>query len=68
MTTLLDMANKAKEGDIDAKKILIYGPPDGGKTHLGGTIAKVPSIKKVYWFDLEGGAETLRLFTRRLCG
>lgn len=60
MTTLLELRNKAKAGEsVDAKKILIYGAPDTGKTHVAATIAKIDSIKQVYWFDLEGGAETL---------
>ncbi len=58
--SLLDIANRVKNGEQpDAKKILIYGAPDSGKTHLAGTIAKEKSISKVIWFDLEGGAETL---------
>lgn len=39
--------------------ILVYGPPKGGKTRLVGTAAKLPEIKRVFWFDLENGAETL---------
>lgn len=39
--------------------ILIYGPPKGGKTKLVGTAAKIPQIKKIAWFDLENGSETL---------
>lgn len=39
--------------------ILIYGPPKSGKTKLVGTAAQIPEIKRVFWFDLENGAETL---------
>ena len=39
--------------------ILIYGDPKTGKTELAGTVAKVPWIKNVYWFDLENGSDTL---------
>ncbi len=59
MDNLLDKLNHVRAGNPKAKKIMIYGEPDTGKTHLAGTIAKVPSIEKVYWFDLEGGIETL---------
>ena len=39
--------------------ILLYGPPKTGKTQLVGTAAKIPSIKRIFWFDGENGAETL---------
>lgn len=39
--------------------ILIYGPPKSGKTEFVGTSAKIPELKKIYWFDLENGSETL---------
>jgi hypothetical protein len=39
--------------------VLIYGPPKTGKTRLAGTAAKIPEIRKIYWFDGENGAETL---------
>lgn len=39
--------------------ILIYGPPKTGKTKLVGTAAKIPEIKRIFWFDLENGVETL---------
>lgn len=39
--------------------IMIYGPPKTGKTRLVGTVAKIPEVKRVFWFDLENGAETL---------
>lgn len=39
--------------------ILIYGPPKSGKTRLVATAAKIPEIRRIYWFDLENGVETL---------
>lgn len=39
--------------------ILIYGPAKTGKTRLVGTAAKIPSLKRIFWVDLENGAETL---------
>lgn len=39
--------------------ILIYSQPKMGKTRLIGTAAKIPEVKKIYWFDNENGMETL---------
>lgn len=39
--------------------MLIYGEPKTGKTKLMATIAKVPWIKRVFWFDIENGSDTL---------
>ena len=39
--------------------ICVYGDAKTGKTELAGTIAKVPWVTKVHWFDLENGSETL---------
>ena len=39
--------------------ILLYGPPKTGKTRLAGTAAKIREFRKIYWFDLENGSETL---------
>lgn len=39
--------------------ILLYGPPKTGKTRLVGTAAKIPEIERIFWIDLENGAETL---------
>lgn len=44
--------------------LLIYGPPKSGKTALAATIAKVPYIRNVYYFDIENGRETLITMTR----
>lgn len=39
--------------------LLIYGHSTTGKTKLAATIAKVPWVKRVVWFDFENGADTL---------
>lgn len=39
--------------------ILLYGPPKGGKTRLVGTAARIPEIKRIFWFDMENGVQTL---------
>lgn len=39
--------------------ILLYGQPKTGKTKLVGTAAQLPEIQRIFWFDLENGAETL---------
>jgi hypothetical protein len=39
--------------------VLVYGPPKSGKTRLVGTAAKIPEIKRIFWFDIENGVETL---------
>lgn len=55
---LADLA-KASSSLQTNHSILIYGPPKSGKTELAGTAAKIPAIKRVFFFDLENGAETL---------
>ena len=44
---------------VDLKRVLIYGQPKSGKTFLAATVAQVPTIKRIYWFDLENGSSTL---------
>lgn len=39
--------------------ILIYSQPKMGKTRLAGTAARIPELNKIYWIDIENGAETL---------
>lgn len=58
--SLLDMSRNIKSGEeIIASKIMVYGPPGTGKTRLLATLARVPEIKTIYWFDLENGIETI---------
>lgn len=56
---LLQLAKAVKETERKNHSILIYGPPKTGKTRLVGTAAKIPELKRIFWFDLENGAETL---------
>lgn len=44
--------------------ICLYGDPKTGKSRLAATIAKVPWIKKVHYFDIENGRETLVTMVR----
>lgn len=55
---LAELAKKAT-ARIPNHSILIYGQPKTGKTRLVGTAAKLPEIERIFWFDLENGAETL---------
>lgn len=45
--------------------ILIYGMPKVGKTELTATVAKIPSVKRIFWFDLENGWDTIADMYRR---
>jgi hypothetical protein len=56
---LLNKLAKATEQKRPNHSILIYGPPKTGKTRLVGTAAAIPEVKRIYWFDLENGVETL---------
>jgi GTPase SAR1 family protein len=47
------------EEEVLPAKIMVFGPPGSGKTYLLATIAKVPSVRQVYWFDFENGIETV---------
>ncbi len=38
---------------------LVYGDPKSGKTRLLATLAKVPEVRSIWWFDTENGSETL---------
>lgn len=49
----------AKQQAARKQSLLIYGPPKVGKTELAGTIVKLPTAERIFWFDLENGADTL---------
>lgn len=56
-------------GQVSGKKrthsFLLYGPPKVGKTELAGTLAKIPDVRSIWWFDLENGSDTLVDMIRR---
>lgn len=39
--------------------ILIFSRPKLGKTRLAGTAARIKEIRRIFWFDLENGSQTL---------
>lgn len=59
--SLADIAQSRKTEAIhkEGAAILIWGEPRTGKTIFAGTITQVPYIKRVFWFDLEKGIESL---------
>jgi hypothetical protein len=57
---LTDAAMATNKLIRDNHSILIYGPPKSGKTRLVATAAKNPSINRLFWFDGENGASTIR--------
>lgn len=62
MSQLIAASNAAGQTPVRAKRvhsILVYGMPKVGKTELAATIAKIPAIKRVYYFGGENGHETI---------
>jgi hypothetical protein len=55
LSDLATAVNKVKANH----SILLYGPPKTGKTRFVGTAAGIPEIERIFWIDLENGAETL---------
>lgn len=57
---LLDLANAIVTEETRRRhSILMYGDSRTGKTRLAGTLAKVPEITQINWFDGENGSDTL---------
>jgi len=56
---LKEISEAAHSANRPNHTILIYGSPKTGKTRLVGTAAKIPELRKILWFDLENGIETL---------
>lgn len=60
MADLLTLARAARQLSVPSNhSILIYGDPKTGKSRLAGTIAKIPQVRSVYYFDGENGSDTL---------
>ena len=61
MLNAAELAKQIREGTRAQinKACLIYGAPKTGKTFLAASIAMIPSIKQVIWFDTERGSDTL---------
>jgi hypothetical protein len=55
---LVELAKAIKEKP-PGQTILIYGDPKSGKTALAATMAKLPWIHRIFWFDLEKGSDTI---------
>lgn len=62
----MNLAEIAKKRDAIniCKTILIYGDAKTGKTTLAASIAKVKSIEKIFWFDIENGKDRLVTMVR----
>lgn len=56
---LSELAKATNKEHKPNHSILLYGPPKTGKTRLVGTAARIPEIERIFWVDLENGAETL---------
>lgn len=61
MSSLLELkkAIQAEQVSQAGRTTLIWGPPRTGKTRWAATIAKAPSIKRVFFLDYENGIETV---------
>lgn len=57
----MNLAELAKKTTVKRPNhsILLYGQPKTGKTRLVATAATIPEVKRIFWFDLENGSETL---------
>lgn len=65
MANLAELAKAAHSLAIpNNHTILIYGDPKSGKTRLSATLAKIPQVKRVFFFDGENGSDTLITMAR----
>lgn len=58
--TAADLARKLRQTqEVVPSTYLLYGPPKVGKTQLAATVAKIPAIKRVWFFNMENGFDTV---------
>ena len=66
MANLLELAKAAHSLAVpNNHSILIYGDPKSGKTRLAATVAKIPQVRRVFFFDGENGSDTLLSMVRK---
>ena len=66
MANLLELSRAAHSLSVPRNHtILIYGDPKSGKTRLAATLAKIPQVEHVYFFDGENGSDTLLSMIRK---
>lgn len=61
MLDVINAVNQSNEPKVLNNTLLLYGMPKTGKTELAATVSKIPYIKRVFWFDLERGIDTIAL-------
>ena len=65
MTNLAELAAASHALSVPTNHtLLIYGDPKSGKTRLAATLAKIPQVRRVYFFDGENGSDTLLTMAR----
>lgn len=65
MSNLLELSRAAHSLAVPRNHtILIYGDPKSGKTRLAATVAKIPQVRRVFFFDGENGSDTLLSMVR----